>query len=461
VKGRRKKDEGRRKKGEWRVKLSPTQSNLLVRVSQTSRESELGNSWAQGGLLGFGRGTKMAKICSDYSKKRLLLQSRRGILNAIKVKTSYRYVGWAGALLLATTWRVPAGGQIQTYTVPKEHPAAQPSPALPAAGQPDIPVNAAPIHWTVPSGWLEKPANGFRLGSFDIQGENAGKADVAITSFPGSVGTELGNVNRWRGELALAPIEQIDPAPEAVTVDSIQGKLYDIAGASARTVVAVVPRDGKSWFIKLRGDTATVAAAKPTFLEFLASIHFGGDDGNGGQAAPVAIASDAADPHAGLGLQGIPDPHGDLATPEAPADGPKWNVPAQWVETAPRAMIYKSFAVSGDAGAKAEITISFLQGGGGGLLANVNRWRGQIGLSPIEAGQLDDVTETLTTLDGKATLVDFVGTNAKTGQPARMVVALVPHGEKTWFYKLMGEGKAVGGQKDSFVEFVKTVHYPE
>jgi hypothetical protein len=153
----------------------------------------------------------------------------------------------------------------------------------------------------------------------------------------------------------------------------------------------------------LHGDTATVAANKPAFLEFLKSVHFGGDAGGGGQVASVPVAPDAADPHAGLGLQGVPDPHGDLAPPEASPDTPKWNVPAQWVETGPRAMVLNSFNVAGDTGAKAEVTISFLQGEAGGVLANANRWRGQIGLGPIESDQLDGMAESLTTLAGKAT----------------------------------------------------------
>jgi hypothetical protein len=364
-------------------------------------------------------------------------------------------------LLAGATLQSWAGDQIQTYTVPKEHPAASLAPAMTAPGAPEIPVNSAPIHWLAPAGWVEKPADGIRLGSFDIKGENGGKADVAITSFPGRVGTELGNVNRWRGELGLAPVEQIDASPEAVTVDSLQGKLYDLAGASARTVVAAVPREGKTWFFKLKGDPATVVAARPAFQEFLASIRFGGAVGNGEPAAPVAAEPTGADPHAGLGLQGVPNPHGDSATPETSGDTPKWNVPAQWVETGPRPMILNSFSVSDDGGAKAEITISHFPGTVGGVLANVNRWRGQMGQGPIEVGQLDGMTETLATTDGKATLVDFMGTDAKTGQPARLVAAIVPHGEGTWFYKLMGDGKVVGGQKDSFVQFVKTVHYPE
>jgi hypothetical protein len=375
------------------------------------------------------------------------------------VTTSYQFGGASAALLLALTFNCAADDQIKVYTVPKEHPAMQlaqaPAQTQPAAGSPDIPINAASIRWTLPAGWEEKPPDGIRLGSFAIKGENGGHAEVAITSFPGSVGTELDNVNRWRRELGLEPVEPGDVASEPVTVDSNQGKLYDLPGKSARTVVAMIPRNGSSWFIKLRGDTPTVTAAKPVFLDFLKSVRFGGEAGE----AALGGAPAGADPHAGLGLQEAPAPISEPA-PEAASDAPKWNVPAQWVETPPRAMIFKSFEVAGDAGAKAEITVSFFPGDVGGVLANINRWRGQMGQPPIEAGQLDGVTESLSAVDGQATLVDFMGANAKTGQPARLVGVIVPHGDNTWFYKLMGDAKVVGGQKDSFVQFVKTVHYP-
>jgi len=328
------------------------------------------------------------------------------------VKVSYPLSGFAGALLLAATLNGRAADQIKVYTVPKEHPAT-------------IPVNSAPIRWTLPAGWQEKPADGIRLGSFVIHGEKGGNAEVAITSFPGSVGTELDNVNRWRNELALAPVSPGDLASEPVTVDSFQGKLFDISGASVRTVVATIPRNGSSWFIKLHGDTATVAAAKPVFLEFLKSVRFG-----------------------------------DLPTPDASSDAPKWTMPEQWVETTPSSdMILKSFSVSGDAGAKAEITISFLLGEGGGVLLNLNRWRGQMGQPPIQQSQLEGATKSLATLDGNATLVDIMGTDSKTGQPARLIAAIVPHREKTWFYKIKGNANVVEGQKNNFVEFVKTVQH--
>lgn len=373
----------------------------------------------------------------------------------INVNTSFQSGLCASALLLAGALACRASDDIQVYTVPKEHPPGQLAQAQPPAAAPDIPVNSAPIRWSTPSSWRELPADGIRKGSFAVEGENGGQAQVSITSFPGNVGGVLANVNRWRSEVVLPPIGQEELSSKPVTVDGFEGKLFDIAGASARTVVAMIPRHGASWFFKLRGDSATVAAAKPAFLEFLKSVRFGAD---GAQAATANVPPAGADPHAGL--QGIPNPHGDAAPADAAADAPKWSVPAQWVATAPRAMIYKSFSVSGDSDAKAEVTVSFFPGDVGGVLANVNRWRGQLGQPQIEADQLASVTKALDTAAGPATLVDFSGTDSKTGQPARLVAVIVPHGDNTWFYKMLGNGALVENQKDAFVNFVKTVHYP-
>jgi hypothetical protein len=60
---------------------------------------------------------------------------------------------------------------------------------------------------------------------------------------------------------------------------------------------------------------------------------------------------------------------------------------------------------------------------------------------------------------GKAMFVDLTGTDARTGQPARLVGAIVPQGGQMWFYKLMGDAKVVEAQKSAFTQFVQTVKY--
>jgi hypothetical protein len=350
--------------------------------------------------------------------------------------------------------------QIQTYQAPKEP--ATPNPAAPGmtmmgADATPVPVNAAPIHWTTPPTWKEIPPGGVFLGDFLVPGPEDKKAEVTITSFPGDVGGTLANVNRWRQQVGLDAIAENQIASEKAVVDSNEGTLFDFTGPAERTVVALIPRSGASWFFKMRGDTNVVAGAKPVFLEFLKSVHFGGND------ASAAMG----DPHAGLnGGAGQADPHAGMsgmsagmAAASGSGPGPKWDVPANWTETPPGPMVTKSFSIAGPAGQKAAVTISVLEGEGGGTLANVNRWRGQLSLPAIAEDALPAATASLDVLGGKATVVDFTGKDS-TGQAARMVAISVTHGGRTWFYKLTGAGDAVSREKEAFTNFVQTVRYP-
>ena len=60
----------------------------------------------------------------------------------------------------------------------------------------------------------------------------------------------------------------------------------------------------------------------------------------------------------------------------------------------------------------------------------------------------------------RRTIVDFTGTDSKTGKPARLVGAIVPQNGQTWFYKLMGDEQIVAQQKDAFIKFIQSAKYP-
>ena len=302
--------------------------------------------------------------------------------------------------------------QIQTYTAPKENqpPPSQNQPAsgmsMMGADASAIPVNSAPIHWTTPAGWKEMPPTTIRKGNFIVPGASGKQAEVSVISLPGDVGGTLANVNRWRAEVGLGDITEKEVVSEKIVVDSSEGKLYEMAGPTNRTVVAVIPRDGASWFFKMRGDSEVVAAAKPAFLEFLKSVHFGASD----------AAAMQSNPHAGMGM-GMGAGMG-MAAPAQSGDQPKWNAPVNWVETPPGAMIMKSYSISGDAGQKAVVTISALAGEGGGTLANVNRWRAQLSLPEMAEDGLPKITQALDVLGGKATLVDLSRDRRRRAGPA-------------------------------------------
>jgi hypothetical protein len=117
------------------------------------------------------------------------------------------------------------------------------------------------------------------------------------------------------------------------------------------------------------------------------------------------------------------------------------------------------YVIQGDGAAAASVNVSELDGTGGGLLPNLNRWRGQLGQPPIS----ENDAAKLPTIDAsgvKAVLADFTGTDARTGKSARLIGVVLPLNGQTWFYKLMGDPDLVGQQKDSLIKFIQSGQYP-
>jgi len=86
------------------------------------------------------------------------------------------------------------------------------------------------------------------------------------------------NVSRWRGEVGLGPVDDATAEP------GVKSKLGDVnvttfdytgpANGGSRLIVATVDAAGQTWFFKLSGPTATIAAQKAAFDQFLASLKF-------------------------------------------------------------------------------------------------------------------------------------------------------------------------------------------
>src|SRR4051812_22881438 len=101
--------------------------------------------------------------------------------------------------------------KVAYYRVPKEKVEEPPASAsaTPGHSMADTAVptaQGADLTWTAPAAWKSKPAGAMRKGSFAVTGENGETADLSITAFPGDVGGDLANINRWRGQIQLPPI---------------------------------------------------------------------------------------------------------------------------------------------------------------------------------------------------------------------------------------------------------------
>ena len=76
------------------------------------------------------------------------------------------------------------------------------------------------ISWTVSSGWTEQPASSTRGGSFLATGSNGQKVDISVVPLSDPAGGTLANINRWRGQINLSPIEDQDLSRLTETIKS-------------------------------------------------------------------------------------------------------------------------------------------------------------------------------------------------------------------------------------------------
>ena len=200
-----------------------------------------------------------------------------------------RRVASLALVLLAAACR---DGSVVSYRIPKEIDPAPPAAAASAdnphanlpvassdmANTAVVKAEGADLQWTAPAHWQPKPASAMRKASYTIEGDGGAAADVSVTAFPGDVGGEFANVNRWRGQLGLPPIaeSELDSAVLRREQAGLRVTIVDLAGAGPaaghRLLGAIVPFGNATWFFKLTGPDALVARERAAFLEFVNTI---------------------------------------------------------------------------------------------------------------------------------------------------------------------------------------------
>ncbi len=163
-------------------------------------------------------------------------------------------------------------------SLPPGHPPVNPSGEMPSLPPP--PTEGAAVVWDLPKGWSEARPGGMRFAT--LKPPVTGKVDVSVIMLPGTAGGELGNVNRWRGQVGLPPIDEAARAQMRKEIRSKVGavSLYDFAGEGAdkqRMIAGLLFVDGRSWFLKMTGDPEPVGAARADFVKVLESLRLPAD----------------------------------------------------------------------------------------------------------------------------------------------------------------------------------------
>ena len=379
-------------------------------------------------------------------------------------------------LLVLPLWLAACrDSKVAVYRIPKENdvlvatgaPAAAPPAGTRGAGNMAglavATTAGAALEWTAPVNWTSKPASAMRKATYILGGEGGATAELAVTAFPGDVGGDLANVNRWRGQLHLAPIAEADLAG-AVTplvANGLKMLIVDLAGGTAdnpqRMLGAIVPFEGATWFFKLTGSDALVAKEKSAYLDFLRTVKASAVTAPAA-VSPVPIVATVAPSPASVTIATSPADMANSVVTKAEGSELKWTVPANWQSKPASAMRKATYMIPGEEGANAELAVTAFPGSVGGELANVNRWRGQLQLPPIAEGDLAGAVSRLTVNGLAITLVELTGGAAD--KPQGLLGAIVPSNGANWFFKLTGPAALVAKEKPAFNTFLQTLQAP-
>ena len=183
--------------------------------------------------------------------------------------------------------QVSHASPVQTAPAPQSAP-GMPPPGMPPAGAPGgmagtqlppppRPTGNGALKWSAPKGWTETQGSGMRFATLTPPG--GGKAELAVVVLPGAAGGEPANVNRWRGQIGLQPLDDnaLAGLRKAVKCKAGTVSLYDFTSegqVKSRMISGLLATsDGNTWFLKLTGDAEAVGKAKADFMRFLESLH--------------------------------------------------------------------------------------------------------------------------------------------------------------------------------------------
>lgn len=324
--------------------------------------------------------------------------------------------------------------KIRTYKIATDSTADVPAVA-PTLPSPDN--SAKSVTWEAPGDWKEETPGQFQTALFRVG--TSGR--VSVSRLPGDGGGIPANINRWRRQMGLDALSDKDIVGQPLKVTGGENEMLlfnlvpkDAPADSDAILAAILPLKSESWYFKFNGPAGQMNPNGRAFMKFLMSVRVAGE------SAPVATppaATDAA-------------PKIQFATPEG------------WTPSQGSSMRVASFSVAGADGATADVSVVPLPGDAGSVLDNVNRWRAQVQLPPIDS---PDDPALGTKVDGPAGsffLSHMVSTVAipDGGKKTAISAAILKTAGQTWFFKITGEASLVEANRGKFEAFVRSATFP-
>ncbi|HEU0209270.1 MAG TPA: hypothetical protein VFQ78_09865 [Candidatus Udaeobacter sp.] len=335
--------------------------------------------------------------------------------------------------------------EIKVYRVskaPLEESAPQQQDAMPTnTAAPRMPAGLASTTETAvatPPDWEPQPLSQMRQASFLVKGDKGAVADISFVSLGSAAGNVLENVNRWLNQLGQPAVTQQKLSQIAQRLHTPLGDvtIVDLAGLpdnadparDGRIIAAMATTGNATLFFKMRGNADLTEAQKGDFIKWVAAVCDAQTQNGASQTAAA--------------------PPNDSGTPRI-----QWKAPEGWTEVPPSSMRYASFSAPAEHDGKIDISVVTFPGDGGSDADNINRWRGQIGLAPIDPGAVTSQVAPLKTDDTTFLTTDIAGDKTRT------IAAWARRNGRVWFFKATGPSASVEKEKPNFVKFIQSIRF--
>ncbi|MFT5051231.1 MAG: hypothetical protein ACI8QZ_002642 [Chlamydiales bacterium] len=297
---------------------------------------------------------------------------------------------------------------------------------------------ATEFGWTVPEGWQELAPTSMRRANFRVAGSP--DAECYLTFLPGGAGGVEANINRWRGQMSLSAMDtaEIEQLPlrslvggEAVLIDMVgdYSGMGSDAQADYRMVGLILEAPSATLFLKMVGPAAVIDGEIDHFHELAGSF---------AMREPSAPAAPQDGPNSAQGLS--------------------WETPEGWVRGGERQM--RLVTLMPESAPDVECYVTFLPGQAGGVHANINRWRGQMGQSELTLEDIDALP-VYQVLGSEAVFIeiegDFVGMSGNETSDAGFLGLIGSAGTGTLFVKMTGSGDVIRAEKQHFIDFCESL----
>ena len=290
------------------------------------------------------------------------------------------------------------------------------------------------VSWVMPEQWGENPGmSGMMAGSFHIKTSLGPRGRIGVMPFRESVETtqivnmfarELGHpdYNESSVQPLIAHKELGDRSFEVIRLEDMSGE----EDPPKTALLALYRHNAQTWLFPFIADRALIDKELENFYSFLQSTTL-----RAGKTPVRAIA-----------------PSLPPAQPASSGHQPTWEAPEHWEHKPATQVRVGNYAVSNEAGEALDFSITSFPGEVGGILANVNRWLGQVGMSPTDEQGLSQYLSDRMIDEKPAKLV-----LAESDEQA-LYAAILLHKGRSWFLKLMGDVNLARAEKENFLGLI-------